>query len=139
MGKGLRVAAIAASFTLLAGAAGITGYGWHKQAAIDRARGARIQTIVDRFKACPERFRAVNSCLSPADRLRMIGEAERMMREGDLLNAGVAFAELMEENQARLMASRCGAQGNLEARDSILNTLRERQEAVRRTRRELGQ
>jgi hypothetical protein len=133
MGKGKRVAAISLSFALFAGAATFTGIGMYKEAGQERAREARVQQIVERFKACPERFRAVKSCLSPEDRVKKRGDADQDRRAGNYEKAGVAFAELMQENEAREMAGMCAEKGNPAGRDKILNLLSEMQDAANET------
>jgi hypothetical protein len=139
MGKGKRVAAISLSFALFAGAATFTGIGMHRDAGLERAREERIHQIVDRFKACPERFRAVKSCLDPEERTKKRGDAEIDSRNGNFEKAGIAFAELLEENDAREMAGRCAERGDYTGRDRILQVLSERQDAARRAESELGQ
>ncbi len=133
MGKGKRWAAVSLSFALFAGAATFTGIGMHKEAGQERAREARVAQIVERFKACPERFRAVKSCLSPEDRTKKRGDADSDRINGRYEKAGVAFAELMMENEAREMAGRCAEKGDAAARNKILQILSERQDAVRET------
>jgi hypothetical protein len=132
MGKGKRVAAISLSFALFAGAATFTGIGMHRDAGLERAREARVQQIVNRFKACPERFSQVKSCLSPEERVKKMGDAETDRRSGNFEKAGITFAELLEENDAREMAGRCADRGDMAGRDKILQVLSERQEAARR-------
>lgn len=139
MGKGKRWAAITLSTVLFAGAATFTGIGMHRDAALERAREARIRQVVERFKACPERFRSVKSCLSPEDRVKKRGDADSDRRNGRYEKAGVAFAELLMENEAREMAGRCAEKGDSAGRDRILQVLSERQDAAARARQELGQ
>jgi predicted phage gp36 major capsid-like protein len=139
MGKGKRVAAISLSFALFAGAATFTGVGMYKEAGQERAREARVAQIVERFKACPERFQSVKSCLSPEERVKKRGDADSDRRNGNYEKAGIAFAELLEESDAREMAGRCAEKGDTAGRDRILNVLSERQDAARRARQELAQ
>lgn len=139
MGKGKRWAAITLSTVLFAGAATFTGIGMHRDAGLERAREARVRQIVERFKACPERFMSVKSCLSPEERVKKRGDADSDRLNGRYEKAGVAFAELLMENEAREMAGRCAETGNNSARERILQILSERQDAERRARQELGQ
>jgi hypothetical protein len=139
MGKGKRWAAISLSTVLFAGAATFTGIGMHKQAGLERAREARVQQIVERYKACPERFRAVKSCLSPEERVKKRGDADSDRRNGRYEKAGLAFAELMMENEAREMAGRCAQEGNPSGREKILQVLSEHQDAVRDTQIQLSE
>jgi hypothetical protein len=135
----IRAAVVATSFTLFLGAVGTIGVLHNKKSGAEKAKEERIAQIVSQFKACPERFKTVRGCLSAEDRVKRIGDAVQAREKGEFQKAGIIFAEILQENDAREMAGKCQQSGNTEGRERILTVLSERQEAAERAAAELSQ
>ncbi|MBU0532041.1 hypothetical protein KKB44_00960 [Candidatus Micrarchaeota archaeon] len=122
------------AMALSIGVCAITGHGLLKYNRMQQAREAQIERLVNRFKGCPDRFRISGECFSPEERVQMTQEARQKMRNGEYENAGMIFAQLGMENEAREMALECAAQGNEEGQNRILDELDIRTEARSRAR-----
>ncbi|MBD3210238.1 hypothetical protein GF318_02550 [Candidatus Micrarchaeota archaeon] len=118
------------------GTAGVVGYGGYLTGKARQARETRIHALVDRFKACPDRFEVTNECFSPTERRNLQKSAFRNRREDNHEKAGEDFAKLGRFNEAREMASECASGGNEECRDKLVEDIKIRREAIRRAKKQ---
>jgi hypothetical protein len=112
---------LTANIVLAAGAAGLFTYGSIKESRMHKEHDRQVQVLVDRFKACPDRFRDFGECYTQAERDGMVRQAEADRSAGRYLDAGRIYARLgaRYETEAREMAGRCGEAGRKEITDMI--------------------
>jgi hypothetical protein len=139
MGKRLRAALLSTAAAISITASVFMIYGKVQENKRSDAQEQRIQQLVSRFKACPERFSAVSSCNSPEEMLSKRSQAERLRDQSNYEEAGIKFAELNLANEAREMAGRCAQNGNTKGRARILEELSIRTKAITQAREEIGQ
>ncbi len=102
-----------------------------------RQEAARVQhqndvaAMVKRLKACPDRNDPV--CLSPAQKIKLGAAAETSKALGDNENAGLDYARLGMDNEAKTMADACEQSGNIRGRDRIMEALKVRADALGRS------
>lgn len=115
-----------------------------------REHNKKVGEFVERFKACPDRFKNIGECYTPEEKLNIISNAETLKREGNCGGktqqapikencewAGVMFASVNMNNDAREMAGVCGNQRYYWGRARILEEISRREEAIEKTKREL--
>ncbi|MEW6036472.1 MAG: hypothetical protein AB1529_07715 [Candidatus Micrarchaeota archaeon] len=112
--------------TACLGAGAFVAHGTYKDIQRQEAHRRSVSTLVESLKACPDRFRAVGDCSSDGDRAHLLSEAETDRREGRFREAGLKFARLGREGDAREMAGRCDESG----RRAILEELSVRRDAA---------
>ncbi|MCI0504114.1 tetratricopeptide repeat protein [Candidatus Micrarchaeota archaeon] len=106
------------------------GWGTYKEHKRQVAHEQNVVAMVERFKACPDRFVARRECFSETERAGILTEAEGARSGGRHREAGLKFAILGMGNEAREMAGRC----NETDRRAIMEELRVREEAEARIR-----
>lgn len=122
------------AITLSVGATGLVGYtGWLARGETQE-REQKIVQMVDRFKACPDRFKINRECFSPQERQELQVESGRMKKAGRWEEAGMAFAKLGRFNDAREMAEECNKLGNETGTEKIREEIALRREAIHRMR-----
>lgn len=129
MGKRTRMAVIATSTALFLAAGGFTGYAVVQDHKAAKVREERVGQLVQRFKACPERYRTTKECYGPEERSKLRSEAESQRTSKNYEESGMGFAKLGMFNEAREMAGMCATGGNTKGRTKILNEIRERTDA----------
>jgi hypothetical protein len=134
MSKFKRGILLPVAITLALGTTGLVGYGYFKHRGVQQAREQRVQVLVNRFKACPDLFRATGECFTPEKTASMRNEADAKRGERQWEKAGMLYAKLGMDNEAREMAAECAAEGNAPGRQKIIDELSEREEAARRVR-----
>jgi hypothetical protein len=112
--------------TACLGAGAFVGHGTYRDMQRREEHQRHVSTLVESLKACPDRFRAVGDCSSDEDRAHLLSEAETDRREGRFREAGLKFARLGREGDAREMAGRCDESG----RGAILEELSIRRDAA---------
>jgi hypothetical protein len=104
---------------------GFVGYKVHEEGLV---REHKVVELVRRFHGCPGQFRSDKECFTPKERQDMFQAAEKAQGEGRFGEAGMGFARLNMEVEAREM----GGKATLEERRKIDEELKVRQEALRR-------
>jgi len=105
---------LAGTIALAVAGAGTIGFSFYKKTKRDAAREASVVQMVERFKACPENFRARRECISDSELSATKTEAERDRDEGRFEDAARKFARIGMWNDAAIMAGRCSASKNTE-------------------------
>ncbi len=113
------------------GAGGYLGWGIYKDHKRHQEQERQVVAMVDRFKACPDRFSAFRECFSDEQRSALRTEAEAARDGGRFEEAARKFDMLGMNNEAHEMAGRC-PEG---VRSRLLTEFSIREEAVRRTER----
>jgi len=131
MGKRTRMAVIATSTALFLAAGSFTGYAVVQDHKAAKAREARVGQLVQRFKACPERYRTTKECYGPEERSKLREEARANHASKNYEEAGMGYAKLGMFNEAREMAGMCANSGNIKGRTKILTEVSERTDADR--------
>jgi hypothetical protein len=120
------------------GATAFVGYGKYRDHQMEHAHQRRVSEMADRFKACPERFRSGGDCHTREERESLGAEADRHREAGEYEQAGLIYASIGREDDARYMAGMLARAGREEARERILYELRLRSEAGARAREPAG-
>jgi hypothetical protein len=120
--------------TLSLGITGAVGFGAYRTKSLERARESGIQKLVDRFRACPDRYRATGECHSPPEIVRMRTDADAKRRQGKHGEAGLLYAKLGMGNEAREMAAECDRRGDKAGSKAIVDEMAVREEAAARMR-----
>lgn len=98
---------LAGSIALTMAAGGYVGWGTYKDRQRQKQHEQSVATMVEQFKACPDRFVAYRGCFSGEDISRLRTEAEASRSEGRFEDAAIKFDMIGMNNEASEMAGRC--------------------------------
>ena len=137
MGKRIRAALLGTSLTVSVAFGGAVIFGTVQNCKISQARKKEVKDLVAEFKGCPERLMTQNGCHTPREKLEKIAEAKKHEKDGNYEKAGLAYIEMAMENEAREMAGLCSDNNDDKGKNSILDKLAIREEAVKKAKKEL--
>jgi hypothetical protein len=122
------------ALTMSIGITGAVGFSGYRSIKADRARETSIQRLVDRFRSCPDTYRATGECHSPQEIVDMLADARANEGQNRYRQAGLIYARLGRANKAREMSELCEQNGDLEGSKAIDKEMALREEAAARMR-----
>ncbi len=99
--------------------AGTIGYSYYDKVKRGRAHEASVVQMVERFKSCPDDFRARRECISGEQLSAIKTEAEADREAGRFEDAARKFAKIGMIDEAAVMAGRCPESKNRQLREEF--------------------